>query len=259
MNDIHALSGPYAIDAVSASERADFEQHLAECPACQAEVDSLREAAALLPSTSQVTPSPALRDAVLAGIATVRPLPPLVAHGPAPVDAATEHHGTVVPMRRRRPSKTLRTALVAAAAAAVIGGVGAGVVVQQLDDPQSVPTAQPTGAEAVLAAADVEVFHAAGDLPEGTTATVHYSEDLGEAVISTKGMPAAPVGDTYQLWYSHDGEMVPAGLMSGGKDQTILLEGDGSGAEAVGVTVEPEGGSQEPSLPAVALFPLGDA
>ena len=43
--------------------------------------------------------------------------------------------------------------------------------------------------------------------------------------------------------------MVPAGLMPAGADQTVLLEGDASDAVGVGITIEPEGGSKEPSLP----------
>ena len=62
MSDIHALSGAYAVDALDDLERARFERHLAGCEACRHEVDSLREAAALLPETTTVEPSAALRD-----------------------------------------------------------------------------------------------------------------------------------------------------------------------------------------------------
>ena len=55
--------------------------HLAGCQACRHEVDSLREAAALLPETTAAAPSPGLRDRVLADIASVRPLPPPVGDG----------------------------------------------------------------------------------------------------------------------------------------------------------------------------------
>ena len=61
MSDIHALSGAYAVDALDDAERAQFEDHLAECPACRSEVDSLQEAAALLAETTVTTPSAELR------------------------------------------------------------------------------------------------------------------------------------------------------------------------------------------------------
>ena len=37
MNDIHALSGAYAVDALDDLERARFVRHLEECPECHGE------------------------------------------------------------------------------------------------------------------------------------------------------------------------------------------------------------------------------
>jgi len=36
--DPHALTGSYVLDAVSDQEREEFERHLPQCPACDAEV-----------------------------------------------------------------------------------------------------------------------------------------------------------------------------------------------------------------------------
>lgn len=36
--DIHTLVGPYALDALEPAERQQFEQHLAVCDVCWAEV-----------------------------------------------------------------------------------------------------------------------------------------------------------------------------------------------------------------------------
>ena len=47
--------------------------------------------------------------------------------------------------------------------------------------------------------------------------------------------------------------MVPAGLMGAGQDE-LLLEGDPATALGAGITVEPEGGSDTPTLPPVTLF-----
>ena len=265
MNDIHALSGAYAVDALSDEERAGFEEHLEGCPTCREEVDSLREAAALLPITTETAPSPAVRAAVLAGIAQVRPLPPLVAHGPEAGDH-DRSHGTVVPLRRRR----FRTALVAAAAAVIVaGGVGVGIGLNADDSdgtsqeagPEPTQDAGQDEVQQVLTASDVQIVEASTTLPEGTQASVHWSPSLGKAVIVTDGMPAAPNGHLYELWYQDsDGDMVRAGLMPEGEDNTVLLEGDGSGAKAVGITVEPApDGSEEPTMPPVAFFALEDA
>ena len=81
MNEIHALSGAYAVDALDDLERARFEQHLAQCADCRAEVASLRETASLLGETTASEPSAATRAAVLSRIGQVRPLPPEVSRG----------------------------------------------------------------------------------------------------------------------------------------------------------------------------------
>ena len=41
MRDVHTLAGPYAMDAISALDRARFERHLARCEECAREIASL--------------------------------------------------------------------------------------------------------------------------------------------------------------------------------------------------------------------------
>ena len=62
MSDIHKLTGAYALDAVDDIERARFEQHLATCEDCRAEVAELRETAALLADDVAVTAPASLRE-----------------------------------------------------------------------------------------------------------------------------------------------------------------------------------------------------
>ncbi|WP_343899150.1 anti-sigma factor, partial [Nocardioides aquaticus] len=87
------------------------------------------------------------------------------------------------------------------------------------------------------------------------TATVVRSRELGQAVIMTQNMPVLPRSEVYQLWLRVDGDMKPAGLMTA-TDSTVLLEGDATDAEAIGVTVEPAGGSPRPTTQPVAYVPL---
>src|SRR5450631_875680 len=77
-DDIHGLTGAYAVDAVDDVERARFEAHLADCPQCQAEVTTLRAAASELAAGTLTSPPASLRASVLRDIGTVRPIPPLV-------------------------------------------------------------------------------------------------------------------------------------------------------------------------------------
>ena len=230
MNDVHALSGAYAVDALDDIERAQFERHLVECAECRAEVDSLREGAAMLADVAPVAPPAALRDRILAEVATVRPLPPQVVE--------------VRPRRRRFP------ALVAAAAAVVTLGVGAPIAYQALSS--DTPSVDVSATERVLRAADTEKYVQRFD--DGSKATVYRSKALGQAVIVTEGMADPGEGKVYELWLDHDGEMVAAGFMPKGPDNTVLLSGDAAAAEGVGITVEPEGGSDEPNLDTAVVF-----
>lgn len=248
MTDVHALSGAYAIDALDDDERAEFEQHLAQCEECRVEVASLREAGAELAASASATPSAELRARVLADIAQVRPLPPVAPPRAGVTDLAAHR-------RRRRP------VLLAAAAAAVVATVGIGVAVTQpwVDQPaveQAGPAPEPDPTESVLEAEDAETHAsdlAAVDGP--ATATVVRSRELGKAVILTHDMPELPSSEVYQVWLRLDGAMEPAGLMTA-TDDTLLLDGDATDAEAVGVTVEPAGGSSRPTTQPVAYIPL---
>lgn len=234
MTEIHALSGAYAVDALDDLERVAFERHLAECADCRAEVAGLREAASLLAETTATEPPAALRDRVLAGIATVRPLPP----------------ETPVPRRRHRRVRLL----VAAAAAAVL--VGAGAVAWQQPWADETSQQQPPTAQTVLDASDA--LSTSLDFPGGASATVTHSDSVGRAVIVTSKMPPPPQGKVYQLWLDQPGEgMVSAGVMPVKEDQTVLLSGDAATATGAGITVEPAGGSAAPTSDPIALFDFG--
>jgi anti-sigma factor RsiW len=232
MSDVHKLTGAYALDAVDDIERARFEQHLAECDDCRAEVAELRETAALLAETTAVTPPASLRDSVLAGISQVRPLPP------------------VIDVQRRRAARF--RLLVAASVVAILGVAAAATQPWQ----QDTQTQTVTAAEKIISAPDSE--RVVVDLGESGSAEVIRSKSLHQALIRTEGMAAAPAGHVYQLWLQQRGEMIPAGLMEGGT-QEIVLEGDAATASAAGVTIELSGGAEKPNLPPVALFDFSEA
>ncbi len=230
--DIHALSGAYAVDALDDIERAQFERHLAECPACRSEVDSLQDAAALLAETTVTTPSAQLRGRVLEDIAGVRPLPP--------------PGGTVTALAPRR--RRVLPFLVAAAAVVAIGT--GGIVWQQMGDDG--PRSQYSQ---VAEAADAQRITV--EFEGGATATLVRSEKLDKAVLKTHAMPDAPDGKAYALWLQHDGVMVPAGIMPAGPDNEVVLSGDPATASAAAISVEDA--ADEPTEPTgdiVASFPF---
>ncbi len=283
--DVHSLVGAYAVDAVDEQERAAFELHLAECPECTDEVQSLRAAASSLSLVSEVAPPASMRASVLAGIRTVRPLPPLEHTGEARtvatvtpggptgaplvslpvVDGAepaadTQPAGTqpaagtqaaalpanVVPMRRRRP--VAEWLVGAAAAVALIAG---GIAWSPWDNGQGT---QISASERVLEASDAQRVVQTVD---GAKVTIVRSPSLGKAVIIADNMPAAPDGKDFQVWFNQPNRgMVSAGVMPHGAASTmaVLLDGDAKSALAAGITLEPAGGSKSPTTAPLALF-----
>ena len=247
MSDIHALSGAYAVDALDDDERELFEQHLAVCPECRAEVRSFGETAALIAETQAETPPPSLRDSVLSGIASTRPLPPETPEQEpetAPVGTDEETDGAAARPVRRRTFPLLVAASVALILLAVggafwrpwTGSQSSDLADQILNAPDAVSSTQP--------------------LAGGGELTIVRSPSLGRAVMTGKDVPAAKTGTTYQLWLQQPGKgMVSAGLMPDAEEPTVL-EGDAGTAKAAAVSVEPQGGSAEPTTDPIALFPL---
>ena len=60
-----------------------------------------------------------------------------------------------------------------------------------------------------------------------------------------QGVAAAPKGKTYEAWVIKDGVTKPAGLFSNGQD--VLLTQPVERGAVVAVTVEPAGGSPQPT------------
>lgn len=242
--EMHALTGAYVADALSVDERVRFTAHLAACPNCQAEVAELQETMALFADLEPVAPPDSVRDAVLDQIRTPTDEQPAG-------NETEEPAGTVSPLVPRHLRPWL--VAVAAAAALVVGGV---VVTEWVQDDQ--PSQTTTVADRVLNAPDAQSVEA--DLPGGATARVVRSLSERKAVLVTSGMPAPPEDKVYELWLqTPEGEMQPAGLMDAGGDQRFVLEGNAAEALAAGITVEPEGGSPEPTSEPIALFDFSQA
>ncbi|MGZ9929535.1 anti-sigma factor [Streptomyces sp. NC-S4] len=243
--DPHTLTGAYALDALEPDERAAVERHLAGCMSCALEVREFSETATRLGLAVAAQPSPALRDEVMRRIATVRQ------EGPPTVRAGRGGHV------RRRSRPVSNWALAACIAAAVaLGGVAVAQYQQAEDARQQAQQARLTNdaVGSVLAAADARV--ATAPLRGGAVGTVVVSASRNQAVFAASGLPAPSGGKVYQLWYDDGGgKMRSAGLMDTGTPATAtLLDGPVNAASGMGVTVEPAGGSPQPTSAPVALL-----
>ncbi|OEV06761.1 anti-sigma factor, partial [Streptomyces nanshensis] len=108
----------------------------------------------------------------------------------------------------------------------------------------------------VLAASDARTT-GRGELPGGASGTVVVSRERDRAAFLASGMDAPPGGKVYQLWFADGKKMRPAGLVDSHGDSTAqLMEGKVGRASAMGVTVEPAGGSPQPTTEPLALMKL---
>ncbi len=242
--DEHEAAMDYSLDVLDPQAHREFEAHLATCPACQELVADVREGASVLSQEFVAQPPAALRESVLAEIART-PQDRAPAHAvDAPVDLAQRRQA-----RDARQTRVPRWAVGLAAAAAV--AVGAVAVSQVLPDQP-----QPTLAQQVLDADDATRHTANVGQAE---LTVVQSASMGEVVLVAEDLPAPSAGQVYQMWFvQEDGTMASAGLLTvAGSERTeVVLDGDSDGATAVGVSVEPPGGSEQPTTEPIAAVPL---
>ncbi|MDG9715717.1 anti-sigma factor [Streptomyces sp. DH24] len=245
--DLHTLTGAYALHALGEDERAAFQRHMKNCPPCAQEVAEFSATATRLGLAVSDAPRLASREQVLRRISGVRQEPPRT-------DEPVRSRWTVA-VRARRASQWALAACVAAVAA--FGGLAA----WQQDQADQARTraeraeARAEGITAVLAAPDARTTTAR--LADGASATVVVSRSLNQGVFVPAGMGRPPSGKVYQLWLDDHGTMRSAGLMDPDRPgQAVLLRGPVEKASGLGITVEPAGGSARPTSAPIALVTL---
>ncbi len=230
--DLIALATPYALHATTDSDRAEIERQLADAPpevaaAFFAEVRAVHETMAFISAATAVEPPPTMRDRLLATVADdpVRQLP------------------------TRRANRWRTTILAAAAVLAIgLGALGVGIAMRP------VPTT--STAEQILAAPDVRTV--SGDIPSGGTATLVFSHEKDAGVLVMNNVAPPQPGTVYQMWLVGEGSPKSAGTMdakSVAPSTTAVLPDLGT-SRALAFTVEPGGGSDQPTSPIFAQLPL---
>jgi anti-sigma-K factor RskA len=210
-DDVHALVGPYALDALDEGEERSFEQHLALCERCREDLAGLREAAASLAyGAPPAVPPPGLKQRILAQARAERP--------------------NVVPMRRRRNwNAPLAAAAAIAACAAVVLGIWAASLSSSQDPFENVLSKPGSKLVSMGEAGGVAVA------PDGT------------AVLAV-AVPPAPADKTYEAWVIRAGKAKPAGLFRGRAGTSIVeMPRRVPSGSVVAVTLEPKGGVQQPT------------
>lgn len=220
---MHDLAAAYALNALDERDRNAFERHLEGCSECAENVRAFQQTASLLAYGIPTPDPPAdLRARVLEIARQERPTQ------------------SVVVLRPRRPFRTA-VAIAAAFAAAAIGlGIWAGTLSNSLDNERAARQAEARAA-AVLSSASART------VPLGPKSKVVFVP-TGEGVMVVRGLPRTPGDKTYEAWViGPNGKPVPAGLFEGGAQRVVLLKEPVQKGGIVAVTVEPEGGSPQPT------------
>jgi anti-sigma-K factor RskA len=235
--DIHHLTGAYVADALPPQEELLFERHLEECSLCAAEVRELRETTARLAMAAAQQPPPALRQQVLAEIGSVRQQPPPVLSLPG--------------QRRARATWLVRVAAVVVALA-IIAALGT-VILRQQDRIDRLQAAN-TEVTEVISAPDAQMAVAKTG---GASGLVVYSRERNAAVFSSSGLADLPSDRIYQLWAIGPSGATSEGLLdySNGRTEPAVAQSL-AGAQSLGVTAEPAGGSAAPTSDPVLVVPL---
>jgi anti-sigma-K factor RskA len=234
----------YALGALDAEERTEFERHLATgCDLCQASLRESGEAlAALAAHLPPALPPAGVRAALLRRIET---------------DAASRP--SIAPSRRRWLGWAAT-----AAAAVVVGALANGLIltnryearVAQLAGEVASLRAERAQAQAVLdllrdPATRLVVLQGAEPSP-GALARVIWHETAGGWIMVAK-LPPAQAGKTYELWTFSGGRPSPAGVfdVDASGSATVPIKATGGPVEGFAVTLEPAGGVPSPTGPIV--------
>jgi anti-sigma-K factor RskA len=229
--DLIALATPYALHAIPDHELTEIERRVVAAPpdvtaAFADEVRTVRETMAAMSAATAVEPPPQLRDRLLTEVRSDQ-------------------------MRVLRPRvKRWQTAALAAAAALVIGlgAVGVGLALR--------PAPTLSTAEQVFAASDVQTV--SDEIPTGGTAAMVFSREENAGVLVMNNVAPPQPGTVFQMWLIDDTGAHSAGTIGANNvalSTTAVLHDLGD-SQTMTLTVEPPGGSPQPTSAPFAQLPL---
>ncbi len=275
------LAAGYALGSLTLEEIAAYEAFLAGSPDARIDAAAYEQTAVALGlDAAPVEPRPELKANLMALIQTTpQEAPagnpshaapaasvtttPVLADRPAAPHAAVDENvvdpGGTTGRRSAAQTKartrwfTRPVAVLTAAAAAAALFFGGALVGQSLGSTPAPEVQQASALAQITSASDAQRASAA--VTDGGTATLVWSLELGKSAILVDGLGALPADKTYELWYMRGDAAHPAGTMDASGTVTWrVLEGTMQAGDTVGITVEPAGGSSQPTTtPLVAI------
>jgi anti-sigma-K factor RskA len=217
-DEIRSMIAAYALGALDEREENIVREHIITCEECTAEADGyLLVSDSLTVTVADEEPPPRLADLVLKEVGRDR-------HAPKPAP--------------RTSGVWLRVVAAATSAAALVLGV---LFVDVRSDLQS--------DREVL---ELLVAGSGGIELAGETGGARLLGTESGSILVAAGLPAPPEDDVYQLWLLGEAEPVSAGVF-GSSDDVIVFESELTieGFEGAAVTIEPKGGSVQPTGPII--------
>lgn len=271
--ELHLLTGAYALNALDGTEKDRFEAYLLTSEEARAEVASLSDTAIAIGLAAEPIAPPAdLRARLMAQIAitpqfapetakrpTLTAVPSPVAEAPKVSDdsARAIHAASISTPSRATTKATARwfrrpAAILIGAAAAIalfVGGNILGLATANQSQQQA------SAISAIYAAGDSQ--QAKANVSGGGAATFVWSGKLQRSAVVIDKLPRLADDKTYELWYIDKGsKATPAGTFNAADSGTTVrvLDGKMSNGDTLGITVEPDGGSTKPTTtPIVAV------
>jgi anti-sigma-K factor RskA len=226
----------YAINALDDDEENRLERALAQEPEpvrsrYLREIARTREALVQMTEVDATPPPPQLREALLAAL-------------PSELPEVGEPSAKVINLAERRRRFSIAVGAVAAALILVIGGVMVGRVTAPEEKAPASALEQQT--MAILGSPDMQLQR--DTLSDGGSVIVAASREANQAVVIAEGLPPTPVGQTYQMWLLGEGhDPTSVGTMGAEPVRQAVPIADLTGSDRIAVTIEPEGGSPQPT------------
>jgi anti-sigma-K factor RskA len=251
----------YALDALTDEERAEVEAYVAGNPAAGARLLAAQDAVtAFAAELEPIAPEPAVKARLMARIADEAAAQPAAAERPmTTARPSAPARPARAPQPARRPSLRdffFGRALGFAVLLLLLGGFGLWRLAQQTNALR----AQIAALEAQAAAlqSDVDRLRTTNDTlwaelaarDETAAGTLTMLPNGDEVTLWVANLPPPPADSTYQAWLIVGGAPVSAGTFAvdaTGQGHHTIANATPGNFEAVGVSLEPAGGSEQPT------------
>jgi anti-sigma-K factor RskA len=249
------FAGLYALDALTTDEKAEVDAHLAACAEDHTEFETLGGVAPALASMAEPMGAPAaLKRKVMDDYAAAHPK----AWTAEPVTSVTSVASA--PVRRSAVPNWMGWAAagIAIVLLAVLSVVGLNLRSQADQANQRAEQLQQAVAAMSAPGAQVAILHGSGAASDVSGFVAFPANGTGYMVMTD--VPAVPSGMTYQAWYIADGQPASAGTMTADAEGNIVASGMSPmpGTAVVAVTVEPAGGSDQPTSDPIIVGELSN-